>query len=71
VSHKTDTFWLRRPDLLTALARCPDCSFHPRTQGHRDGCQHARTPFCPGCGTFRAANGYHRDDCTASKREVA
>jgi hypothetical protein len=27
-------------------------------------------PFCPGCGTFYANAGYHRGDCTATKREA-
>jgi putative DNA primase/helicase len=31
---------------------------------------YGRPPLCPGCGAFFIANGYHRDDCTAS-REVA
>jgi putative DNA primase/helicase len=28
---------------------------------------YGRPPLCPGCGAFFIANGYHRDDCTASK----
>jgi hypothetical protein len=28
---------------------------------------YGRPPLCPGCGAFFVANGYHRDDCTASK----
>jgi hypothetical protein len=31
----------------------------PRAPGHAD--------FCPGCGYFRAMNGDHRDDCTATQ----
>jgi archaellum biogenesis ATPase FlaH len=28
---------------------------------------YGRPPLCPGCGAFLIVNGYHRDDCTASK----
>jgi Protein of unknown function (DUF3631) len=28
-------------------------------------------PFCPGCGTYFAAHGEHRDDCTARHKAVA
>jgi hypothetical protein len=24
-------------------------------------------PFCPGCGTYYAVDGQHRDDCTATE----
>jgi ribosomal protein S27AE len=27
--------------------------------------------FCPGCGTYFAANGRHRGDCTADKETSA
>lgn len=31
--------WLPFPRReLVARNRCPDCGFHPATQGHRDGC---------------------------------
>jgi hypothetical protein len=50
------TFRLYPPERLIALGRCPDCSFHPPTQGHRDSCQHDqlghdayRGGFCKAC----------------------
>jgi hypothetical protein len=34
----TTGFRLYPPEKLIEMGRCPECSFHPPTQGHRDGC---------------------------------
>lgn len=47
MNHTADTpaavgFRPYPPEKLIALGRCPDCSFDPPTQGHREGCQHTQ-----------------------------
>ncbi|UUO01697.1 hypothetical protein M4D79_25560 [Mycolicibacterium novocastrense] len=37
-SYPTVGFRLYQPEHLIEMGRCPVCSFHPPTQGHRDGC---------------------------------
>jgi hypothetical protein len=66
-------FRLYPPETLIALDRCPDCSFHELTQGHREGCRHLelgnnayRRGLCKTCRQHPYAPGHTECDCCTS-----